>query len=194
MEYTTIRIPKKVIVLLVVTFVGTTLNFILQSNNKRLSGDIAPSPTASACVSQCSDPDADGIPTCADNCPTVYNPDQADMNGNGIGDACDSGVSSTSVSSATSDSDGDGVPNGSDNCPTVYNPDQMDTDGDGIGDACDTSPSGPMSPPSTYTAPSSPPSTYTAPSSITTIPYTPTDPWMPSYYFNATSSSSVSGY
>jgi hypothetical protein len=35
------------------------------------------------------DTDNDGVPDVLDNCPTVYNPDQADSDGNGIGDACD---------------------------------------------------------------------------------------------------------
>jgi len=35
------------------------------------------------------DTDGDGIIDGEDNCPTVYNPDQADSNGNGVGDACD---------------------------------------------------------------------------------------------------------
>ncbi len=61
---------------------------------------------------------------CDDNCPNVSNPDQADADGNGIGDACDG------------DKDGDGVADLQDNCPTVNNPDQMDSDHDGRGDAC----------------------------------------------------------
>jgi len=36
-----------------------------------------------------SDIDNDGIPDQFDNCPDVYNPAQADSNGNGIGDACE---------------------------------------------------------------------------------------------------------
>lgn len=36
------------------------------------------------------DSDEDGIVDCADNCPLVKNPDQADRDSNGIGDACDS--------------------------------------------------------------------------------------------------------
>jgi len=35
------------------------------------------------------DSDGDGIPDSADNCPFVSNPDQADSNANGVGDACD---------------------------------------------------------------------------------------------------------
>ncbi|TMG04229.1 MAG: hypothetical protein E6I03_01645, partial [Chloroflexi bacterium] len=53
------------------------------------------------------------------------NPTQSDIDGDGIGDACDP------------DRDGDGVPNASDNCPNDANPTQTDSDGDGIGDACD---------------------------------------------------------
>ena len=37
------------------------------------------------------DTDRDGIPDNVDNCPTVFNPDQLDSDGNGIGDACDPG-------------------------------------------------------------------------------------------------------
>lgn len=71
-----------------------------------------------------SDTDSDGVPDAQDNCPMVSNPDQADVNNNGIGDACE-------------DSDFDGVMNGKDNCPDHPNPNQQDTDGDGIGDHCD---------------------------------------------------------
>ena len=65
------------------------------------------------------------------------NPDQADLDGDDKGDACDS------------DRDGDRFDDPYDNCPTVYNlepndvdgdgqiNDQLDRDGDGIGTACD---------------------------------------------------------
>ena len=36
------------------------------------------------------DSDGDGIPDSTDNCPTTVNPDQADTDADGIGDACDS--------------------------------------------------------------------------------------------------------
>lgn len=37
------------------------------------------------------DTDNDGVPDSTDNCPYVYNPDQLDTDGNGIGDACEAG-------------------------------------------------------------------------------------------------------
>ena len=40
-------------------------------------------------VGPVSDKDGDGIIDSEDNCPNVYNPDQADSDNNGIGDACD---------------------------------------------------------------------------------------------------------
>ncbi|MBL0039494.1 MAG: thrombospondin type 3 repeat-containing protein [Xanthomonadales bacterium] len=63
-----------------------------------------------------------------DNCPAAANNDQADMDNDGVGDACDPDV------------DGDGDLNNADNCPLVVNADQADSDGDGIGDVCDAYP------------------------------------------------------
>jgi hypothetical protein len=71
------------------------------------------------------DSDADGASDEADNCPLTYNPEQADADGDGLGDAYD-----------PDDADGDGYPNYADNCRLVPN-DQRDADRDGIGDACD---------------------------------------------------------
>ena len=72
-----------------------------------------------------SDDDHDGIPNESDNCPTVPNADQGNVDGDGLGDACDPDI------------DGDGVPNAEDNCRAVSNADQQDADGDGLGNACD---------------------------------------------------------
>jgi len=75
--------------------------------------------------------DLDGIPDRQDNCPTVKNPDQADSDGDGLGDACDRCAGGL-------DSDGDGVCDAVDNCPLVWNPDQVNTDTNGMGNACDS--------------------------------------------------------
>ncbi|MEM7244783.1 MAG: thrombospondin type 3 repeat-containing protein, partial [Acidobacteriota bacterium] len=74
------------------------------------------------------DVDMDGIPDAQDNCPLTPNPGQADSDGDGTGDACQT------------DADGDGVDDATDNCPTVFNPTQDDGDSDGFGDACDACP------------------------------------------------------
>ena len=71
----------------------------------------------------CADTDGDGIPDGVDNC-DLYNPDQADCNGNGIGDACDL------ADQNSFDCDQDGVP---DEC-------ESDCDGDGLIDDCESDP------------------------------------------------------
>jgi hypothetical protein len=43
------------------------------------------------------DSDGDGILDYQDNCPTAYNPDQVDSNGNGIGDACEKLLTVTKI-------------------------------------------------------------------------------------------------
>ena len=73
------------------------------------------------------DGDMDGTPDADDNCPLVENPDQADADADGIGDACED----------DDDDDDDGILDVDDNCPLVPNEMQQDLDKDGIGDFCD---------------------------------------------------------
>jgi hypothetical protein len=72
-----------------------------------------------------SDADADGRYDFEDNCASAANPDQANLDADGQGDACDP------------DDDGDSLADGADNCPALANPDQANLEGDAQGDACD---------------------------------------------------------
>jgi hypothetical protein len=84
----------------------------------------------------CYDSDGDGLGdpghpenTCQiDNCPTVKNPMQEDLDLDCLGDACDP------------DMDGDGILNSNDNCPSRSNSFQLNSDSDSLGDACDNCP------------------------------------------------------
>jgi len=71
------------------------------------------------------DADADQIPDSLDNCFAFANADQADSDGDGVGDFCDH------------DLDNDDLDNTFDNCTNVPNLDQKDVDHDGLGNACD---------------------------------------------------------
>ena len=75
------------------------------------------------------DVDNDGVADAADNCVSTSNPDQANVDGDDQGDACDS--------FDNRDGDLDTISNGADNCPTMANQNQLDTDSDGTGDVCD---------------------------------------------------------
>ncbi|MHB8632722.1 MAG: thrombospondin type 3 repeat-containing protein [Thermoplasmatota archaeon] len=80
------------------------------------------------------DRDGDGIPDARDNCPTIPNADQADLDHDGIGDVCDIDMDGDGINDKLAP--GDGALTLLDNCPTVPNPDQRDSVGDGVGDAC----------------------------------------------------------
>ncbi|MEW5853270.1 MAG: thrombospondin type 3 repeat-containing protein [Myxococcota bacterium] len=79
-----------------------------------------------------------------DNCPDLFNLDQADIDADGMGDACDDDSDNDGV---RDDGDDSGDPtdnpctggarlNCDDNCPLDANDSQADLDADGVGDAC----------------------------------------------------------
>ena len=79
-----------------------------------------------ASISAVADIDDDTFGNDADNCPLVANADQANTDGDSLGNACDP------------DDDNDTVLDDIDNCPLASNADQTDADGDALGDACDS--------------------------------------------------------
>lgn len=70
------------------------------------------------------DSDGDGVLDCSDTCPLADDPEQEDLNGNELGDACE-------------DSDRDGLLDSIDNCPLLSSANSTDADADGAGDVCD---------------------------------------------------------
>ena len=94
------------------------------------------------------DSDGDGTYDFQDNCPSVFNADQANLDNDAFGDACDSDIDGDGTDNAfdafpndsteSADSDADNVGDNTDNCVNDANADQANLDGDTLGDACDS--------------------------------------------------------
>ena len=101
---------------------------------------------------QASDSDGDGLATDEDNCPDISNVDQADLDQDGSGDACDDDIDGDGLSNddealketdpRSVDSDGDGVADDQDLFPNNTT-ESSDRDADGVGDNSDAFPDDP---------------------------------------------------
>jgi len=97
----------------------------------------------------CDDTDADGVHDGVDNCPSVANANQADADGDGVGDACEGGCPPSDP-----DSDGDGSCDSVDGCPSDplkiapgacgCGVADVDNDGDGTPNCNDGCPNDPL--------------------------------------------------
>ena len=90
------------------------------------------------------DTDGDGVADAVDNCPQISNSGQADLDGDGEGDACDDDIDGDGLDNATElslgtapanpDSDGDGLDDGEEVNQYVTDPLNSDSDDDGVSD------------------------------------------------------------
>ena len=121
--------------------VMATIGGVFVSTSSNLTSSAGSSSPASATLIVDDDRDDDGIVNAEDNCPNDGNADQADLDGDDLGDVCDL------------DDDGDSVPDTTDNCPVDDNGDQADLDGDDLGDVCDLDDDGDSVPDTTDNCP-----------------------------------------
>ena len=139
-------------------FDGCSPGFICDDGNPNTIDDRFDTNCDCAGTPFITDSDLDGVPDNSDNCPSNFNPDQLDGNGNGVGDVCDSvctpwtacddgdplTVADKFDDTCTCagdfvgfDFDGDGILDFEDNCARTFNPGQEDTNLNGVGDVCD---------------------------------------------------------
>ncbi len=72
------------------------------------------------------DTDGDNVSDLSDNCKDIFNPLQENIDGDSLGDVCDSDI------------DNDGILNDEDNCKEIANFNQENTDNDEFGNICDS--------------------------------------------------------
>ncbi len=133
---------------------GTSLGAVASVTFTSVSSDSSLSATFVKNTSNELDSDFDGVFDHVDNCPTKANANQADLNLDGEGDACDNDIDGDGCNNNVdaqprnpavclgggtnnNDNDNDGILNDVDNCPNTANPGQWDKDKDNIGNECD---------------------------------------------------------
>jgi hypothetical protein len=118
---------------------GTTYYWrvVARANSEEVEGPVWSFTTCSAS----GDADNDGLTNKQEIdflCRNIANADQADLDVDGYGDACDA-----CVNDADNDIDDDGICGDVDNCSEVSNPAQANVDDDAFGDLCDACPGDP---------------------------------------------------
>ena len=122
----------------------STIDLLNYEVMMRFSADYDDGDSYMACEDNCpfdanedqADFDGDGVGDVCDNCPEIANAMQLDLDNDHVGDVCDRCPGHLDYH----DNDDDGIPNDCDNCVNVANFEQGDDDGDGFGDMCDICP------------------------------------------------------